>query len=188
MHSGEAGGICIRNTTYVLIQQVPEPVQNRRLRYETDSQTGYYSVMGMKGNEATFPVVKEVRLMCAREDIELDVVWMPREDSNQQVADHWSKVEDNSAWVLHPRAYEQLLTHPVLQGLRPTIDLFASSDTTKVPGSYYSKYFDLDTKQVDVFVQPWAECAQTGERHLAYINEPFHRMGEIVRKIKDKQC
>ena len=164
-------------------------MENRRLRYETDSQTAYYSVMAMKGNVATFPIVKELRLICSQHDVELEVVWRPREDANQQIADYWSKVEDNSAWVLHPLAYGMLISHPVLQGRCPTIDVFASSDTTKVAGSYYSKYLDLDTKGVDAFVQPWAwcACADSGMRHLAYINGPFHRMGEIVRKIQEER-
>ncbi len=51
---------------------------NKRLLYETDSQTGFYSVMGMKGNASTFPVVKEFRLLCASRDVELEVVWRPR--------------------------------------------------------------------------------------------------------------
>lgn len=51
----------------------------------------------MRGNLATFSVVKELRLMCAKHDIELDIVWRPREDEHQCIADHWSKVQDDSA-------------------------------------------------------------------------------------------
>jgi len=50
--------ICILKTVKVLLEQAPEQVQHKRLRYETDSQTGSHSVMGMKGNRSTFPVVK----------------------------------------------------------------------------------------------------------------------------------
>ena len=49
-------------------------MQHKRMVYETDSQTGFYSIMGMKGNASTFPVVKELRLLCAQWDIEVDVV------------------------------------------------------------------------------------------------------------------
>ena len=50
--------ICILKTVKVLLEQAPEQVQHKRLCYETDSQTGSHSVMGMKGNRSTFPVVK----------------------------------------------------------------------------------------------------------------------------------
>lgn len=59
----------------VLMEQALEQVQHKRLRYQTDSETGFHSVMGLKGNMSTFPLVKELRLLCAREDIELEVVW-----------------------------------------------------------------------------------------------------------------
>ena len=57
--------LCIHNTVQVLIQEAIGLVQHRRLRYERDSQTGYYSVMGMKGNAATFPWVKSLRFVCS---------------------------------------------------------------------------------------------------------------------------
>ena len=125
--------------------------------------------------------------MCAEHDIEIDVVWRPREDEHQQIADYWSKVKDDSAWELNPKAYAILISQPVLSGRTPTLDVFASSVTTKVLSSFYSKYLDVDSKGVDAFVQPWAFCRDTGARHLAYINGPFHRMGEIIRKISDEK-
>lgn len=87
--------ICILRTVNMLLEQAPHLVQleqaphlvqHKRLRYETDSHTGFYSVMGMKGNPRTFPVVRDLRLLCARKDIELEVVWKPREDPHQQAS------------------------------------------------------------------------------------------------------
>ncbi len=78
--------VCILKTVKVLLEHAPELVQHRRLCYETDSQTGFHSVMRMKGNASTFPVVKELRLLCAAEDVEIDVVWKSREHANQQVS------------------------------------------------------------------------------------------------------
>ena len=57
--------------------------------------------MVMKGNASTSPVVKELRLLCACKDVELDVVWRPRENEPQRIADLWPKMEDNSEWVLN---------------------------------------------------------------------------------------
>ena len=179
--------MCMLVVTKVLLQQAPHLLRHKRMVYETDSQTGFYSIMGMKGNTSTFPVVKELRLLCASWDIEVDVVWRPREDDHQQMADFWSKVQDNSEWSLHPEVYEQVLVHPVLQGQKPTVDIFASHTTTKVPQYFYSKYACPGTSGVDAFAQPWASHPSTGRKHLAYINGPFDKMGAIVRKIKDEK-
>lgn len=70
--------------------------------------------------------------------IEVEVVWKPRKDDHQQIADFWSKVQDNSEWSLHPEVYEQVIQHPILQGRKPTIDIFASHTTTKVQEAFYS--------------------------------------------------
>ncbi len=64
----------------------PFVYETDRLCYETDSQTSFHSVMGMKGNASTFPVVKELRLVRAAEDMEIHVVWKPRAHANQQVS------------------------------------------------------------------------------------------------------
>lgn len=55
----------------------------------------------MKGNASTFPVVKELRLLAAAQD----VVWKLRGDPNQQVADAWSKVQDGTDWALNTAVY-----------------------------------------------------------------------------------
>ena len=111
-----------RNPTHAVgnqgatLQTSPQHIQHSRLRYETHSQAGVYSVMGMKGNHSTFPVVKELRLLCAEHDVELDATWRPRTDPHQQIPDPWSTVKDQSDWSLHPAVYEQLIKDPVLSG------------------------------------------------------------------------
>ena len=64
----------------------PFVYETDRLCYETDSQTSFHSVMGMKGNASTFPGVKELRLVRAAEDMEIHVVWNPRAHADQQVS------------------------------------------------------------------------------------------------------
>ncbi len=102
-----------------------------------------------------------------------------------QVADAWSKVEDNSEWLLHEEVYQELIQDEVLEGRRPALDVFASNTTTKVSGAFYSKFMCPGTKGVDAMVHPWALKDQAGEMMLAYISGPFHLMGAVVRKIKD---
>ena len=171
--------------------------------------------MHMKGHAFPSPVVKELRLLCAAEDVEIDVVWKL---SNQQVsvlrnnsllntgksacasvlewfrmhankssvcaqvADQWSKVEDNSEWVLHEEVFQELIQDPALQGRKPALDVFASSITTKVPEAFYSRYFCPETKGVDAMVQPWVLRGQAGSKQLVYINGPCQLMGPSVRK------
>lgn len=79
------------------------------------------------------------------------------------------------------------MQHEILQGLTPTLDVFASHTTTKIPEAFYSKYACLGTSGVDAFIHPWAYDLKTGVRHLAYINGPFDKMGPIVRKIKEER-
>lgn len=82
----------------VILEQGPAFIQHSRLKYETDGQAGFHSVMGMKGNASTFPVVKELCLLCANHDVELDVNWAPRGTPNQQIAGAWSNSSD---WSLN---------------------------------------------------------------------------------------
>ena len=75
--------------------------------------------MGMKGNDNTFPVVKHLLLLCAEADVELEVVWKPRKDEHQRIADHWSKVQDGSDYQLNHQVYLNLIADPILNGQQP---------------------------------------------------------------------
>jgi hypothetical protein len=143
-------------------------------------------LMRMKGNAATFPIVKEVRLRCAELGASLDVLWRPRTDAQQVEADAWSKVEDESDWMLNQEVYERLVRHPVLQGRSPTVDVFASATNTKVAGAHFAKYWGPGCKGVDAFAQNWQVSAE-GERPLAYVNGPFQSMGEILSKVREQE-
>ena len=179
--------ICMEKTVEVLLQSHPEKVRHKRLVYETDSQTGWYSVMGLKGNSSTFPTVRRLRLLCAANDIELDVVWKPREEVHQKVADLWSKVVDNSEWCLKQSVYDMVTSHSVLQGRKPVLDVFASSATTKVPGAFFSRYLCPGTQGVNAWNHTWARSSQEGKPQVVYVNGPFDQMGAIIRKIKEEK-
>ena len=126
--------------------------------------------MGMKGNASTFPVGKELRLLCALHDVELDVVWRPRSDPHQQVADAYCKVQDSSDWSLHPAVYAQLLLEPLLAGRVPALEVFASSANSKVEGAFYSMYLCPESRGTDAMLHPWAtligaSCWSTSMAH-----------------------
>ena len=179
--------LCILHLVKVLLEVQPASIQHKRLRYETDSQAGWHSVLGMKGNDTTFPVVKQLLLLCAQHDVELEVIWKPRSDAHQVVADHWSKVEDSSDFKLNDLVYQGLITDPLLAGHVPSLDAFASSATTKVPGAFYSKFYCPGSKGVDAMIHPWTSSDAPGLEGLAYIYGPFSLMGAIISKIKEEQ-
>ena len=179
--------LCIYHLVQVLLEVDSASIQHKRLRYETDSQAGWYSVMGMKGNEATFPVVKQLLLLCAQWDIELETVWKPRSDAHQQIADFWSKVEDSSDFKLHSQVYDELVSDPLLAGHRPVLDAFATSANTKVPGAFYSKFYCPGSKGIDAMIHPWATSEAHGLAGLVYINGPFSMMGAIISKIQKER-
>lgn len=154
--------VCILWVVKIILQTDPARVQHIRLQYETDSQAGLQSIMGMKGNASTSPVVKELRLLCALHDVELDVVWSPRSDLHQQIADAYSKVQDGSDWSLHPAMYAQLLLKPVLQGRVPALDVFASSANSNAEGAFYSKYL-------------WVPRVQRSRHHATPWGSLWHR-------------
>ena len=61
------------------------------MQYCTDSQVAAFVVNAMGGNARLFPVVLRIWRLCLELDVELEVVWFPREAPNQQVADALSK-------------------------------------------------------------------------------------------------
>eukprot|EP00798_Chlamydomonas_sp_ICE-L_P011140 gene11140-biopygen12596 len=156
------------------------------------SSSGKYAhdlatAMGMKGGPGTVPLVKDIRLLCDKLGVELDVVWRRRNHPEQQVADDLSKVEDNEDWSLHQGVYLNVLEHPCLQGRRPTLDVFASGANTKVQGAYYSNYLGVGCLGVDAFQHPWVREGAPREEQLAYIHGPFHLLPQILQRVSEEQ-
>eukprot|EP00798_Chlamydomonas_sp_ICE-L_P004827 gene4827-biopygen15137 len=145
------------------------------------------TAMGMKGGPGTVPLVKDIRLLCDKLGVELDVVWRRRNHPEQQVADDLSKVEDKEDWSLHQGVYVKVLEHPCLQGRRPTLDVFASGANTKVQGAYYSNYLGVGCLGVDAFQHPWVREGAPREEQLAYIHGPFHLLPQILQRVSEEQ-
>jgi len=62
----------------------------------------------MMGNQTIFQVVKALLLQCDAQDVQLEIIRKPRHDArHQQMADYWSKVEDNSDYMLN-KVYQNL--------------------------------------------------------------------------------
>jgi len=132
-------------------------------------------------------LVKDIRLLCDKLGVELDVVWRRSNHPEQQVADDLSKVEDNEDWSLHRGVYLNVLEHPCLQGRRPTLDVFASGANTKVQGAYFSNYLGVGCLGVDAFQHPWVREGAPREEQLAYIHGPFHLLPQILQRVSEEQ-
>ena len=163
-------------------EQRPGLLRGARLQYATDSQPAMVDLMRMKGNENTFPLVREVRLLAARMGADLDVIWRPREHKLQQQADDDSKVVDKGDWSLHPEVFQLVCTHPVLGGRMITVDLFASP-TNSVAPTFFSLFWGPGCKGVDAFAQSWASTVGRAHNGLAFVNGPFNQMDAILRKL-----
>eukprot|EP00798_Chlamydomonas_sp_ICE-L_P030255 gene30256-35243_t len=69
----------------------------------------------MHGGPSTFPLVKQIRLLAASLDVELQLQWRPRTDPEQQLADKWSKLQDPSDWSLLPEVYNKIISNACLK-------------------------------------------------------------------------
>jgi hypothetical protein len=173
----------ITNTVRAILSTVPWLLLGNMMVYETDNKAGWYDVMGMKGGIRVFPAVKELRLLCAAHDIHLEVEWYPRERDNQRLADYWSKHEDTTEWSLHPEVVESILSHPVLDGRGVTLDVFASTHSSLVPGAFFSRFHCVGSLGVNAFHHEW----QRGQHTLAWIHGPFADMAAIIKKVAMEQ-
>lgn len=74
-------------------------------------------------------------------------------------------------------------------GRRIEVDLFADAESTKVPGSFYSRYYCPGSLGVNAFAQQWAWALGEGTktRRTCFCNGPFDRMADIVAKIVDER-
>jgi hypothetical protein len=166
----------------LLLQRYPHLLVGGTFVYQTDSRNTLTNVMGMRGGASTFALVREIRLLAAAHDVELDLEWQPRTHPLAQQADALSKVEDACDWALHPEVYQGILGCQALGGRTPTLDAFAASHNTKVQGAYFSAHWAPGALAVDAFEQPWA--LRNGQRQLVFVNPPFGRLGEALVKIQ----
>ncbi len=176
-------------TLETLVRHRPEMVQGKTLHYEGDNQAAMTIVNGMKGNDRNFPLVKKIWELAKAHDVHITCEWHPREASNQQMADHFSKIRDNSQWGLNDTVYTQYIAgnQLVMQKGGITIDLFADHLTAKVP-RFRSRYWCPGTLGVDAFKHPMAYDPVTKKRELGYANTDFSRIGELLAKIKQEQA
>lgn len=176
----------------LLLGLAPHLVEHKGVQFHTDSQAGRAAVLGMGGCADLFPIVRELWLLASKHDIEIDVVWYPRNLPLQQLADILSKIEDRSQWQLDQRVYVENIYRPVkelLNGVRINFDLFADDQLTKVPNRFYSRFMCPGSQGVDAFKHAWAWDVKGGEfkRRLCFCNPPFGLLAEVIAKIVEER-
>lgn len=179
----------VQHMLAVIIAHHPALARGKLLRYEGDNQAAMEVLSRMAGNDANFPLVKDIYEQAKAADIELAFEWHPRHTPNQEEADALSKLVDNTQWALNPGVFNRYIAnHPVVVARGGiTIDLSADNTNHKAP-RFMSKFWCPGTEGVNCLTRPsWAKHPTTGARELCYINGDFSRMGEILAKVmRDK--
>ena len=185
-----------------LAQAAPQLLTSQSVQYRSDSQTAVSIINGQSGNEWAHPEVRRLWELCKHLDLELQAVWFPRTQLEQQRADALSKEPDSTQWLLSSAAFSMLQLaagslqcggwpqlSPAAGKSRFTIDLFADDYSTKVQKRFFSRYFCPCTSGVDAFSHRWDCYWDPGScrwrRHFGFCNGPFDCLGRILRKIKD---
>ena len=130
-------------------------------------------------------LVYQIWLLCRQHDIDLTVRWNSRWEPHMQLADAQTRMIDNTAWGLKPRAFELTLKE---LGLKPDdiqLDVFSQDDMKKAQ-RWYSLYHAPGSAGVDGFLQRWVN--EDGTKAFCWINGPFHLMGRILAKVKEERA
>jgi hypothetical protein len=175
---------CLRDFLQAMLQHHPTTVTHRAVLYLTDSMNTATNVNRMKGGAGIFEVVKEIWFMAMHYDIDLQVTWLPRDTPVMQAADAQSKLLDPSSWSLS-QWHTELVMHTMG---RPDLDTFADEQNAKAQ-HFFSWALCPGTAGIDGFVQPWrGDGTGLPIRPLCWVNGPFQRMPDILRKVKEERA
>lgn len=166
----------------------PAVLKGKLLHYQSDNQGTVAVINGMRGCATLLPTVREIWDLAWEADVDLKLSWFPRETDNQQVADHLSKLTDNSSWSLSAELFQVLATDKLVVSAGGfTVDVFADHDNCKVQWKgadrFYSRMWCKGTAAVDGFLQPWGFNSDLGLQEFCYIYGEFGEMGRILNKI-----
>ena len=186
LHSTIREVLNVLMTLQCLVEQIPALISGKRLMYLTDSQAAFYAVMSLRAKQKeTINLVYEIWSLCRRHDIDLTVRWCSRWEPHMLQADTHTRMVDNTAWGLKPKAFSQVLADLGLQASDIQLDVFSQADMRKAE-RWYSLYNAPGSAGVDGFLQRWAKA--DGEKAFCWINGPFHLMGRIIAKLKEERA
>ena len=146
-------------------------LSGRVVYWETDNK-GVVSIC-RKGSPKTAlqEMARQIYFSCRREDIKLDVFWVPREEN--AIADELSKYVDHDDWTTSFAFFRELDADwgPY------TIDRFASNKNTKTQ-RYNSLFWNPECEAVDSFTQDWSD-------ENNWLVPPVYLIARAIRHAKD---
>lgn len=133
---------------YKVFSSLYKLLQGKNVKWLTDNQ----NVVRIVSRGSTKTVLQKIALdifnICLRSNVNLDVVWIPRDDNER--ADYLSRIVDLDDWGI---------SYPILEMLESLwgpheIDWFASDDNHKLP-IFYSRFWNMYSIGVDAFTIDW---------------------------------
>ena len=181
-HSTAREVYCIMLSVLSLVETIPDQLRHSRLKYVTDSQAAFHTVMGMQARtQQDLERVLTIWQTCVDNDIAFSMAWSPREEPHMQRADELSKLTDNTAWGIADWAFRQIVTDLGVDPVTIQLDPFAQPEFHRAP-RWFSLFNAPGSAGVDGFLQPWR--LRDGSRPaLCWVNGPFHMMGKVLRKV-----
>ena len=181
-HSTAREIYCVMLSVMALIETIPDQLRHSRLKYVTDSQAAFHTIMGMLSQ--TYQDLERVMTIwqaCADNDIAFSMAWSPREEPHMQRADELSKLEDNTAWGLADWAFNQIITDLQVDPADIQLDPFAQPEFHRA-ARWFSLFNTVGSSGVDGFSQKW-RMADGSKPKLCWVNGPFHMIGRVLRKV-----
>lgn len=87
--------------------------------------------------------------------------------------------------MLKKSVYDMLTAHKVPQRRKPGLDEYASTTTTKVPDSFFSKFLCPSLLGVYAWHQNWVRYASEKSKQLVYINDALDQMKARLSRVKN---
>lgn len=183
----------LREMLICMAKHRPDLLQHKHVLYQSDNQGMVSDINKQGGTGEILQAVLQIHELACSLDCEIAAEWHPREDELQQHADYLSKLVDSTEYRLNDEVLQQAVRNHACfprnalgDPARFTLDVFASRDSTKVPGRFYSRYFCEGTLGVNALRHPWAIL--DGLRQFCLIHGPFGLLPLIVKKLAEEQC
>ena len=177
-----------------------EDLRGSLLLYSGDNQGAIHCLRGMKGSGRILEEVKQVYILAAACDCQLDFHWLPRSQDRIVAADALSRIPDDSQIIIQDTAFQRICRFnipPHVQtqfpslGLTwgyPTWDLFAGCN----PGEhrarrFFTPYACPGTQGVNALHYSWHRLHDMDERTLFWSFPPFYLIGDVLQKLRAEE-
>ena len=139
--------------------------------YYTDSRVLFFWHRYGSSKITVADILREIKYACVKNDIILEVSWMPREDDRIKLADASCR-ESTDEFALKNRTYARICD---LLKFKPEVDLFASTLLHRTP-IFYSKVPSLGSSGANALNFPW--------NRKSYCHPPKVLMNDVFKKIE----